>query len=309
MTAAAPPRPRFGVATGGLPSTIELDRARAIGCDLVELGLRWGQHDLLPRAAEVVEGCRSRGLEPVVVLHVGGPEPWVDLDAPDRFRTWAETVAAALTGCTSWLPVLRPNHEALRRHLHGGVRSTRDLLRALDHQLAAHVLAADVVRSSGGPSPVLTCSIGGHRLYELDTLLLDVLLAPAAGIARDDLGPFLRERRLAHQRAQDVGGLSPRHRLHRRLAASVIPLEQALPRAISEAYATRTSSVDRLRRAVRPLTPPAAPVPLDLEETTDEAQDPDGPDPIVWRASADEGYRRRIAATRASSLVGAGDPS
>lgn len=292
--AAASGPPRFGLATGGLPSTVELDRARASGCDQVELSLRCGQRDLVPRAAVLVEECRARELEPVVVLHVGGDAGWTDLGAPDRFRSWAAEVATALGGCRRWVPLARPNDEALRRRVRGAALSTRDLLRELDHQLAAHVLAADAIRAAV-PSATVTFRVAPHRLYELDPMLLDVLLAPVAGVARDDLGAFLRDRRRAHDAASHQP-VPPRLRLHRRLARSVVPLEQAVPRAVSAAYGAATRTVDAVRRDRRSPIPPVAPLALEWDEGPAGPAPPDAD--VVWRDAADGAFADRIARAR-----------
>lgn len=284
----APAGPALGLATGGLPSELELDRAVALGCERVEVGLRWGESHLLDAAGRAVESCAARQLEPAVVLHVGGDEDWTALDVPDRFAAWAETVATALDGrgCRSWMPLARPNERAVRRHLGRGLRSsTRDLLRALDHGLAAHVLAVTALRRAD-PAACITLGLGAHRVYELDQLSSDVVLAPAAGVDRADIGRFLRQRRADHDAAQDAAGpVPPRQLLHRRLARSVIPLEQALPRAIDAAYAADGPLADRVRRDA----PPVSPLPFDLPieaDARDEATATTGPvwdpAPSVW---------------------------
>jgi hypothetical protein len=72
-------------------------------------------------------------------------------------------------------------------------------------------------------------------VYELDRLLIDVLLARGRGIERPDLGGWLAERRRSYHAA--VPAPSRVERLQRTVAASILPLDQAVPRAVSEVYA------------------------------------------------------------------------
>ena len=111
------------------------------------------------------------------------------------------------------------------RHL-----ATGRLLRALDHQLAGHAMAAAALPADA------TVDVGlvPHGPYELRQLLVDVLDAPAAGVPRHEIGPHLRARRAAYE--QEHPARTPRQRLRRRLTASAIPLELALPRAIAASY-------------------------------------------------------------------------
>lgn len=265
-----------GLATGGLPSEQELDRAHAEGFARVELALRWDQHALLAAARQAADACRERAMEPVVVLHVGGPESWVGLDAPDRFRGWAADAGEALSQCSSWLPILRPNDAAVRHHLSGRRCSIPDLLRSLDHQLAAHVFAADVLRERV-PGVEVALSLALHPVYELDGLLGDVLAAPMAGVPRAEVGGFLVRRRRQHAAAQ--GSLPPRRRLHQRVARSVIPLEQALPRTVAAAYGAAGPPFDRIRRDRVPVLPPPCGAPLEIDGAAGHA----GAD-VVWEA-------------------------
>lgn len=190
---------------------------------------RWGDE------LGVRSWARAVGPDATVVLHDGPDERWQKLDAPERFAEWAAVVAERLPACRSWVTVRGMNRWPVAAF--GDVRrlATGRLLRAYDHQLAAHVLVEATLSSVAPGSEVDPGIERDDWAYELGRLLLDVLDAPAAGIARADIGPHLRERKAAFDREHPP--ISPRHRMSRRLIASAIPLEQALPRALGALYA------------------------------------------------------------------------
>ncbi|HVF32622.1 MAG TPA: hypothetical protein VM933_06255 [Acidimicrobiales bacterium] len=188
---------------------------------------RWGDELGVRSWARAVDAGAT------VVLHDGPDERWLALDAPERFADWAELVSARLAGVRSWVSVQGLNRWPVERYAGGGpgrLASGR-LLRALDHQLAGHVLASD--RLPGAVEPGL---VDDHRAYELQALLADVLAAPSFGVGRHEVGPWLRERKTAFE--ADHPTATPRQWAVRRLAGTAIPLEQALPRALGAVYAT-----------------------------------------------------------------------
>ncbi len=172
--------------------------------------------------------------EAVVVLNHGPDERWLRLDAPERFADWAVVVARRLPACRSWVSVEGANRWPLDRFVTRRRFATGHLLRALDHQLAGHLLAAAVLRAEAPGSVVRPGLVDDDRAYELRALLDDVLDAPARGVARSHIGEHLRQRKSAFEAANPA--TSTRQRMIRRLAASAIPLEQALPRAIDATY-------------------------------------------------------------------------
>lgn len=169
---------------------------------------------------------------------------WAALDAPERFARHAATVAAAgvppADGPRDWVTWRQANREAARSLLAtgpGGPGPARrcfdvaTLVRTLDHLLAGHVLAYDAVKAAR-PGDWVRVEIGPHPVYEMSALLVDLLGARAAGIARPDLGPWLADRRRAFYAAQ-----GPRHgpvgRVLRAWSAALVAAERALPRAVA----------------------------------------------------------------------------
>lgn len=232
-----------------------LDRAVAAGCRAFRMSVEWGRCEPSPghideeafaRYQAILEACAERGLEPVVALHHFthprwlGPELWLDVRSPDRFAEWAAAAAERLGGaCRHWLTINEVNAVPFQTWFTGALPPgklgrTGDVVRALGNLVAAHVLA---YREIHRRQPEAVVSTNNHALsvYELDRLLLDVLLGRARGVARADLAEWLAERRRAYHAALPPPGRM--ERLIKRVAASVLPLDKALPRAVSEVYA------------------------------------------------------------------------
>ncbi|HJV08067.1 MAG TPA: family 1 glycosylhydrolase [Acidimicrobiales bacterium] len=231
-----------------------LDRAVAAGCDAFRLSVEWarcepveGAYDeaAFDRYRAILAACDERGLRPTVCLHHFthphwlGPEFWLHLDSPSRFAAWtAAAVERLASGCSTWLTLNEINGYAVQAYVLGALPPGRylafgDLVRALDHLLSAHVLAYAAIHQRQ-PDAVVSTDNHASSLYELDRMLLDVLLARAHGIGRSDLRHWLASRREAQHAA--LGGRRPRDAAIRRVTASILPLDQALPRAVATIY-------------------------------------------------------------------------
>ncbi len=231
-----------------------LDRAVAAGCDAFRISVEWarcepseGEVDTcaFDRYAAILDACADRGVEPVVALHHFthprwlGPDFWLQLDSPERFGAWAAIAADRLGDrCRRWLTMNEPNGLAVQTYVMGALPPARrlaqgDFVRALDHLLTAHVLAHREIHRRR-PDAVVSTNNSASSIYELDRLLVDVLLAPGHGVPRADLGEWL-----AGRRAEYHAGLGRPERLDaalRRVVAGVVPLDKALPRAVDAAY-------------------------------------------------------------------------
>lgn len=268
----------------------QFDRAAALGCDSFRLSVEWARAepapgeidtDALDRYAAMLDAAAARGLEPVVALHHFtepawlGADFWLGLDAPELFARWVQVAVKRLQDhCRQWVTVNQPNLYAIQAYLTGAFPPGRRLafgpaLRALDHLLAGHVLAAREIRRRQPEAGVATTtySVG---VYELDQLLVDVLVAPRLGVARAGIGPHLRARRADWYASSAGAPATPAQRLLRRVAATAVPLEQALPRSIAEVYRSPLPiSVDTVDVGYsdpspwRHLRPPAQGAPLD----------------------------------------------
>lgn len=193
--------------------------------------LRWGDERTL-------DGLRPPGNDVArLTLTAGLDERWQHLDAPERFAEWAALVVGRFSEVHRWITVSEPNGWAVDRYA-GGWRwlETRPLLRALDHQLAGHVLATQILRTATTSTVEVGLPLVAHDAYELHRMLDDIVGARDSDIDRGDIGTFLADRRAQYER--DHPARTPRARLRRRIAASVLPLDQALPRAIAAVYET-----------------------------------------------------------------------
>jgi beta-glucosidase len=232
-----------------------LDRAVDAGCETFRLSVEWARCEPAPGQADeaafaryraILKACHRRGIEPVVALrhfthpHWLGADFWLDLHAPDRFAGWAATAVERLADlCRHWLTVNEINAEAFQTYFTaalppGRLGWTGDAVRATGHLLTAHVLAHRAVHRL---QPEAVVSTNNHSLsvYELDRLLLDVLLGRSHGVDRPHLREWLAERRRAYHAA--LPEPSPIEQVMRTVAASILPLDKGLPRAVSEVYA------------------------------------------------------------------------
>lgn len=250
-----------------MPSTAPLPSGHA-----VRLPLQWARcepvegtfdEEALTLHAAAVDRYRARGLVPVVVLHhVGHPrwlgdDLWLRLEAPARFAAWTAEVVTRLGGrCRHWITLEEPNVVAVRSWLSGTGPPGRflavgDLVRSLDHLLAAHVVAYALLHGRH-PDAMVATTVAPSPLYELGALLTDVLSARASGVGREELPDWLGERRRAWYASRDRP--TAVEAAVRRLAHSAVPLAQALPRTVDAAWnAGRDRLLDDL--AV-PLPPP-----------------------------------------------------
>lgn len=233
-----------------------LDAAVAAGCDAYRLSVEWARcepvpgeidTDALARYRAILEACTARGLRPLVTLHHFthpawlGAEYWLAVDAPERFAQWVRTALGALgPACRHWVTINEINVLAIQSWYFGvfppgRVLDSAALSRALDHLLSAHVLAYDAIKSVQ-PDAVVSTNPYPFSVYEIERVLTDVLAARANGVARPDVGSWLGGRAAAFHRRVPAHG--PRERLIRRWAATTLPLDKALTRAIAAVYAS-----------------------------------------------------------------------
>jgi beta-glucosidase/6-phospho-beta-glucosidase/beta-galactosidase len=239
----------------------------AAGCDAFRLSVEWARCEPAPgevdtaaldRYREILAACRRRRMTPLVTLHHFthpawlGADFWLDLDAPERFAAWAATAVEALgPECSTWITLNEPNVFALQTYLNGlfppGRRAdTGSMVRSLDHLLAAHVLAYDAIHDLQ-PGAVVATNTYSFSAYEPDRMLLDLLCARTHGIDRQELHGWLAERRRWFYGCQPSHGRA--ESIVRRIAASLLPLDAALPRAVAAVYASahdRTLDVTQL---------------------------------------------------------------
>ncbi len=192
------------------------DRAVEAGCNAYRLGVEWTRcqpspHQLDGAAIEhyrrILAACVARGLEPVVALHHFthpewlGPDFWLDPRSPQQFARWVATIVPHLAPyCQRWTTINEINALAIGSNLIGYFPPGRRLrpglmMRMVDHLLAAHVLAYEVIHRVQ-PSATVGTSTYAFWVYDVDQLLTDVVAARSFGVGRSDLADWLEERRL-----------------------------------------------------------------------------------------------------------------
>jgi beta-glucosidase/6-phospho-beta-glucosidase/beta-galactosidase len=228
----------------------QLDRAVAAGCNAFRFSLEWARcepadgeidDEAFARYADIVDACRERGLEPLVTLHHfthpwwAGEDFWLRDDAPERFARWA-AVAAARIAVRHWVTINEYNILAVQSWVTGDFPPARSgdvraAVRAIDHLLAAHVLAHTEIHAAI-PDAVVATNGFAFSLYELDRLGTDVLLARRRGVPRRELRTWLAGRRARYEAAL------PRERVLRALLRKVTDLDATLARTVEAVYAS-----------------------------------------------------------------------
>ncbi len=218
-----------------------LDRAAAMGCETVGLSVEWARvepavgrrdPDAVAGYRALLEGCRSRGLEPVVTLchftHPSwlGEEFWLTPGAPDRFAGHAAATATELGDlCGHWVTLHEPATAALEGWVRGRMPPGRrlapaDAWAALDNMVAGHLLAAaELTRAC--PDARVALGVRADDIYELGGLPADLAGWGGAGVAADGLDGWVDDRRAVHDAAHPPRRAADLWR--RRVAAALAP--------------------------------------------------------------------------------------
>jgi beta-glucosidase len=231
-----------------------VDRATSAGCDAFRFSVEWarcepseGELDdtAIARYRDILAACHDRGVLPLVTLHHFthphwlGEEFWLRRDAPERFASWVDTVIPLLADqCRDWVTINEINILAVSTWMlgafpPGGQLRTGKTVRMLDNLVAAHVLAYNAIKRHQVDSVVSTNNYS-MVAYELDRMLLDLLVARRAGIGRHDVGAWLHEQRAGYHDA--IRPRLLRDRAVRRASKSAIPLARGTPRTIAAVY-------------------------------------------------------------------------
>lgn len=241
---------RCGEALGfwGEPDVL-LDRAAALGCNAFRFSVEWARVQPSPhrhvtlepswdaaaldRYADIIVGCRRRGMEPVVTLvHFTHPwwcgeDFWLRGDAPSRVEAYARRCVSELgrrvvergtDPVRWWITLNEPAVVPVTAHLLGIFPSVRRGIRAVgaafEHAIAAHVRAYDAVHDvherEGWERPLVSTNAISWTAVDLDAAVVDLLLARERGVTRDELGRHLtRCRSRARRRVAAVPRRGP----------------------------------------------------------------------------------------------------
>ncbi len=249
-----------------------LDRAAEIGCGGYRLGVEWTRCEPQPgiidetavsHYAEILRACTHRGIEPVVALHHFchpawlGPDFWLDDDSPRQFASWVEAIVPHIAPwCSRWTTINEINAYAIGTYLIGyfppGHRLRRRMaVRAMANMLAAHVLAYDIIHRHRPDAQVGT-STYAFWAYDVDRLLVDLLLTREQEVSRSDLDEWIHHRRVSYHH-EVTRGLPALQRLFEvgvnNALATYLPQASAFSAAldaVSEAMTDRSLDVVQL---------------------------------------------------------------
>jgi beta-glucosidase len=220
----------------------QIDLAAALGCDTFRLGLEWARIEpaegaidetALDRYAQMLDACAERGLEPLVTLHHFthpawlGVDFWLSPESPERFAAWVEKVLARLAGrCRLWITfneiaILAQVSYAYGAFPPGRRFAWKKTFASAAHMFAAHVRAYELIHARR-PDAIVHTNTSENSIYEFNRLFIDLLLARASGVPRDDLGAWIAEKREAW-----YGAIAPVRAIERpvrRKAASIAPI-------------------------------------------------------------------------------------
>jgi len=240
-----------------------LDLAAGIGCNSFRLSVEWARAEpedghvdaaALDRYHTILEACHRRGLVPLVTLHHFthpwwlGEDFWLDPKSPERFADWARVAVEALGDvCADWITTNECNIFSVETYLTGTmppgrIGALRAAATALDHLVAAHVLAYEEIHRLRPDATVATNNFS-LSVYEMDRMPLDILTARSRGIERRELPSWLAEQRAAHYRRLGAIGSAARgpvERFLRGLAARSLPAETSFGRTVDAVYAAES---------------------------------------------------------------------
>ena len=156
-----------------------------------------------------------------------GDDFWLSSDSPAVYADWVTLVVDRLGNkCRHWITVNEFNILSFANYVLGIYPPGRrmalgDFHSATAHLLAAHVKGYEQVHAKD-PVAFVTTNNSATSIYEYDRMFVDLLLAPASGIGREDLEDWLIDRRAAWYAALDPP--SPMERLLRRASAAASPI-------------------------------------------------------------------------------------
>ncbi len=195
-----------------------LELAEAAGADVLALSVEWARIEPAPgrldeRAvagyAATFASAAARGITPIAVLHDVahpawlGEELWLTPGSPDRFADHvARLVGPLSSSCRHWVTLRQPNLVALAgwvdgRHPPRRVGALADAWAVVDNLLCAHLLAYRAIHDLQTDAQVLL-GLRASPSYDWHRLMVDLLSAPALGVARDALDPWIAARRAQH---------------------------------------------------------------------------------------------------------------
>ena len=215
----------------------DLENAERMGCNGFRMGIEWSRVQpeadpesrkpppfdaaSIDRYADILAGCKKRGMEPLVTLfHFTHPlwlglDPWLDRERMiGLFNDYVDYTVRAVNerlvehhGTSPVSYYITLNEPAmvplasyfLRVHPRGkGRKGRKDFATSFENFILAHVEAYkrihEIHREKGWDRPIVTINGWASAAYPMDFLLLDILHGPARGIGRPEFPEYLKTR-------------------------------------------------------------------------------------------------------------------
>ena len=220
------PASRVGAEVWTNPDRV-VELAAAAGADALALSVEWARIEPAPgrvdegavaRYAAIFASVAARGIAPIAVLcdiaHPAwlGEEFWLTPGSPDRFADHVARLVGSLAhSCHHWVTLRQPNLVALAgwvdgRHPPRRIGALADAWAVVDNLLCAHLLAYGAIHDLD-PEAQAILGLRASPSYDCHRLMVDLLCAPALGIERDALDPWIAERRARHGAAAPPASL------------------------------------------------------------------------------------------------------
>jgi hypothetical protein len=234
------PAARAGARVWADPDRV-LELAAEAGAGALALSVEWARIEPAPgrvdegavaRYAATFASVAARGITPIAVLHDIahpawlGEEFWLTPGSPDRFADHvARLVGPLASSCRHWVTLRQPNLVALAGWVDGRYPPRRfgalaDAWAVVDNLLSAHLLAYGAIHDLEPDAQVLL-GLRASSSYDWHRLMVDLLCAPALGVERDALDPWIAARRARHEVGSPPSSLGDL--AWRRVAAATSP--------------------------------------------------------------------------------------
>ncbi len=214
------------------------DLAKNAGCNALRFGIEWARvepqrgqfdEDAIGHYAEMLKQCRSRGIQPLITLchwthpYWCGEKLWLSDESPEIFSRYVTKIVPALRDyCSHWVTINEMNALTMLSYLFGafppGLHSPSKASVASGHMLEAHIKAYEAIHTIQ-PDAMVTTNNWSTSIYELDRLFIDLLSARKAGVVRDDVDPWIVQKR---QEWYSTIGFPPKDRIQERLLRTLV---------------------------------------------------------------------------------------
>ena len=266
----------------------DLEYAERMGCNSFRMGIEWSrvQPEADPESrkappfdassieqyADILAGCKKRGMEPLVTLfHFTHPlwlglDPWLDRDRMlHLFNEYVDHTVRAVnerlvshhgTGPISYYitlnePAMVPLASYLL-HVHPkgkGKKGRKDFATSFENFILAHVGAYkkihEIYEEKGWERPVVTMNGWASAVYPMDLAVLDILHGPSKGVGRESFPEYLKSKETSFYKKMDSSPCRKQQNWQQRMLEKLIarimkskfdapPMQDLIDRVLTE---------------------------------------------------------------------------